>query len=54
MGCSVISICVIVGTTIGGLVPLLWGDSGLSFTSLLLGGVGGLAGLWVGVRLSDV
>ena len=53
MGCSVISLCVIAGTTIGGLVPLLWGDSGLSFTSLIAGGIGGLLGLWVGVRLSD-
>ena len=42
------------GSTIGGLVPLLWGDSGLSLTALLLSGVGGLLGLWVGVKLSDV
>ena len=52
MGCSVISLCVIVGATLGSLVPLLWGDSGLGFTSLFAGAIGGLAGLWAGVRLS--
>jgi hypothetical protein len=54
MGCSVIGLCVLAGSTIGGLVPLLWGDSGLSLTAVLLSGVGGLVGLWVGVKLSDV
>jgi hypothetical protein len=54
MGCSVISLCVLVGSTIGSLIPLLWGGSGLSLSSVLLGGLGGLIGVWVGVKLSDL
>ena len=53
MGRSVIWICVAVGSTIGGLVPMVWGGSELGVSSLLLGAVGGIAGIFVGARLSS-
>lgn len=49
---SVIGLCVLCGTIAGSYVPVLWGASSLSFVSLLFGALGGIAGIWVGVRLS--
>ncbi len=49
---SVIGLSIIVGSTIGGYLPVLWGASSFSITSLLFGALGGIAGVWVGVRLS--
>jgi hypothetical protein len=49
---SVIGLSVVVGSTIGGYLPVLWGSSSFSVTSLLFGALGGIAGVWVGVRLS--
>jgi hypothetical protein len=42
-----------VGSTIGSFLPLLWGDSALSMASILLSAVGGVFGIWGGLRLSD-
>jgi hypothetical protein len=36
---------VLIGSTIGGLLPELWGDSMFSYTSVLLSGVGAFVGL---------
>ncbi len=35
-----------VGTLIGGYLPVLWGGSAFSFVSILLGALGGIAGIW--------
>ena len=40
-------LAVLIGSTIGGALPLLWGGEALSYASVLLGTVGGLAGIWV-------
>jgi len=53
MGRSVIGMCAAFGTVVGGYVPTLWGASGLGLQSLLVGALGGLAGLWAGVRISE-
>jgi uncharacterized protein YcfJ len=42
---------ILIGSTIGGLIPELWGDGVLSYASVLLGGIGALAGLWIGFKL---
>jgi hypothetical protein len=42
---------ILVGSTIGGLVPELWGDSIWSYTALALSTVGSLAGWWVGYKI---
>ena len=53
MGRSVIGICALIGMTIGGFVPDLWGASGLSLAALVFSAAGGVAGVWVGARLSE-
>jgi hypothetical protein len=49
---SVIGLCSFVGMSVGGYVPVLWGASALSLTSLLFGALGGVAGVWLGARIS--
>jgi hypothetical protein len=53
MGRSVIGLCAVAGTALGGFVPDLWGGSTLSAASLLFSALGGIAGIWAGVRLSE-
>jgi len=48
----VVWIFVGVGMTVGGLVPEASGGSALGLGSLALGSLGGLAGLWLAVRLT--
>ena len=52
MGRSVIGLCVIAGSTVGSFVPALWGASAFGLASLLMAAVGGVAGVFVGARLS--
>lgn len=42
-----------VGSTLGGMVPLLWGGSTFSFSSIILGGVGALIGIYAGFRIAQ-
>lgn len=43
----------IIGMTVGGALPMLWGGDGLlDPMSILLGMVGGIAGIWLAVKLS--
>ena len=49
---SLMMIFMVVGSTLGSWLPSLWGASWMSFTSVLLSGVGGIVGIWAGYRLS--
>lgn len=40
------------GMTVGGLLPEVWGGSALGFASLVFGTMGGVAGLWLGLKLT--
>ena len=42
-----------VGSAVGGYLPVLWGGDLLSFSSLILSGVGGILGIWLGDRFSE-
>jgi hypothetical protein len=42
---------ILIGSTIGGLVPSLWGGDMFSYSGLLLSGVGAFVGLWLGFKL---
>ena len=53
MGRSVIGLCTLAGTIFGGFAPDLWGGSDMSLTSVLTAGIGGVAGVFVGARLSQ-
>jgi hypothetical protein len=41
------------GSIVGGYLPTLWGASSLGVESLLFGAVGGIAGVFVGIRISE-
>ena len=53
-GKSVIGLCGGFGTLVGGYVPELWGASGFSAMSLVFAVIGGVAGIWLAVRLINV
>lgn len=53
MNKMIITLGMTIGSTIGALLPQLWGDHDfLSVTSLLLGLIGGIVGVWIGVKIS--
>ena len=41
----------IVGSTVGGFVPALWGDSMFSMSSIILSTIGGVAGIVIGFKI---
>jgi hypothetical protein len=54
MGRSVIGLCALFGSGVGSYVPVvLWGASSFGVASLLFGGLGAIAGIWLGVRVSE-
>ncbi len=42
-----------VGGAVGGYVPLLWGGSTFSMSSILFTALGGFLGIYVGYKLSE-
>lgn len=42
-----------VGSTIGSMIPSIWGAGFLSFSSILLSGVGAIVGIYVGYKISQ-
>jgi hypothetical protein len=54
VGRSVIGACAFFGLIAGGYLPDLWGASSFSLASILFSALGGIAGVWIGVRLSDI
>ncbi len=50
---TVIYIGLFIGSTVGGAIPALWGDSIFSITSVLLSGAGGIAGIVLGYKLTS-
>ena len=53
MGRSVIGLCMGFGGFVGGYVPVLWGANSFSLESFLFGALGAVAGVWIGVRISE-
>ena len=53
MGRSVIGLCGGFGMVAGGYVPALWGAGSWGIESLLFGALGAVAGIWLGVRVSE-
>ncbi|MEH1827902.1 MAG: hypothetical protein V7L22_21655 [Nostoc sp.] len=47
-----IGIGMFLGTTIGSYIPILWGGSLLSITSILWSVIGGIVGIWIAYRVS--
>ncbi|MEK9177488.1 MAG: hypothetical protein AAB777_00025 [Patescibacteria group bacterium] len=51
---SLIWFGVFAGSTVGGFIPKLWGASLFSMSSVILSAIGGLAGIWIGYKLSQI
>jgi uncharacterized membrane protein len=49
---SVIWISVLVCSTVGGFLPEAWGASAFGLASLACGTLGGIVGVWVGIRVA--
>jgi len=45
---------VTLGSVVGGFIPSLWGDSMFSYASIFSSTIGGVVGIWAGMRISDV
>jgi uncharacterized membrane protein len=50
---TIISIMAGVGMTLGSMVPMLWNGDLLGGVSILLGLVGGIVGVWLGVKIGN-
>jgi hypothetical protein len=44
---------VFVGGAVGGYVPALWGGGVFSMSSIVLSGIGSIAGIWLAFKISD-
>jgi hypothetical protein len=43
----------LIGSTIGGMIPELWGGEAISYSGVLLSGAGAFAGLWIGFKIAN-
>lgn len=43
---------VLVGSTVGGFIPGLWGAGLLSYSSVVLSAIGGFVGLWLVYKMN--
>ncbi|MEI9966875.1 MAG: hypothetical protein WDN67_04600 [Candidatus Moraniibacteriota bacterium] len=48
---SLVFLFLFIGSTLGGFVPLLWGGSAFSVSSVLWSGIGGVLGIALGYHL---
>jgi len=53
MGRSVIGMCAGFGMLVGGFVPETWGASAWGLESLVFSALGGVAGIWAGLRIAE-
>lgn len=42
-----------IGSSIGAYIPALWGAGLLSYASVFCSGIGGIVGVWLGLKLGD-
>jgi predicted MFS family arabinose efflux permease len=48
---GMIWVLIFIGSTIGGIIPELWGAGMISYPSLVLSGIGALVGLWIAYKI---
>ncbi|MDB5189899.1 MAG: hypothetical protein JWN49_225 [Parcubacteria group bacterium] len=50
---QIVWIGLLVGSTIGGFIPELWGAGLFSFSSIILSAIGGMAGIYLGWKIAS-
>ncbi|MDB5245097.1 MAG: hypothetical protein JWN90_202 [Parcubacteria group bacterium] len=50
---QIVWIGLLVGSTIGGFIPELWGAGVFSFSSIILSAIGGMAGIYLGWKIAS-
>lgn len=50
---TLIWIGLFVGSTVGGFVPSLWGAGLLSFSAVITTAIGGILGIWFGLKFGE-
>jgi hypothetical protein len=45
-----IALGILLGSTIGGFIPAVWGGDLISYSAVLLSGIGAVVGLWIGYK----
>jgi hypothetical protein len=50
---AIIIIFMVIGSYAGSFIPLLWGASVFSPASIIFGGIGGFAGIYVGYKFAN-
>ncbi len=48
---TLIWIFMTIGTMLGAYLPLLWGDTAFSISSVFFSGIGGFMGIWLGYKI---
>ena len=49
---ALVTLGMIVGSALGGLVPMLWGSSDFSFATMFCSAIGAMIGIYVGFKMS--
>jgi len=44
---------IFIGSTIGSLIPFLWGESVFSLSSLFISAVGAIIGIWLAFKINN-
>jgi hypothetical protein len=50
---SIVLLGMLIGSTIGGLIPALWGSELLSFSAILGNLIGGVLGIWIAYKIGQ-
>ncbi|CAN5712561.1 hypothetical protein BH11PAT2_BH11PAT2_08890 [soil metagenome] len=50
---QIVWIGLLVGSTIGGFIPDLWGAGLFTFSSIILSAVGGMIGIYIGWKIAS-
>lgn len=50
---TLVYIGMVIGSIIGSYIPVLFGAGLFSYISVLFSGIGGILGIWIGLKLSN-
>jgi ABC-type antimicrobial peptide transport system permease subunit len=49
---AIVWVMMMIGSTVGSYLPVMWGGDVFSFSSIILGGLGAIAGIYAGWKIS--